>query len=45
MAMFAPAARAASSRGFAGCNSRGQAISSRKPNRADASIQDDSTLL
>ena len=45
IAMFAPAFRAASSRCLPGCSSGGQAISSRKSSCAEASIQDDSTLL
>ena len=38
-------ARAPRAAACGGCNSGGQAISSRKSNRAEASIQDDSTLL
>ena len=43
--MRAPAARARASRLAEGCSSSGQAISSSKSKRAEASIQDDSTLL
>src|SRR5271165_6852282 len=41
----APAAWAAASRSADGCSSRGQAMSRVKSKRADASIQEDRTLL